>query len=60
MVFPNHDLIGKGTVTKKYIENGEYYVGCGIWLEDEKGKLHEQESLCGQLDGEYYRADTAG
>jgi acyl dehydratase len=34
MVFPNQDVICKGTVSKKYVENGENIVACEIWIED--------------------------
>ena len=30
---------GKGKVTKKYIENGDHYVECDIWVENGKGEV---------------------
>lgn len=38
MLFPNEDVICKGKVTKKYIEEGEHYVECEIWAENSKGE----------------------
>jgi acyl dehydratase len=38
MALPNQDLICKGTVTWKYVENNENLVQCEIWLETEKGE----------------------
>jgi acyl dehydratase len=38
MVFPNQDLICKGIVTKKYVENNQSLIACDIWLENEKGE----------------------
>jgi len=29
----------KGKVTKKYVEDGEHYVDCDIWVENEKGEV---------------------
>ena len=37
-VLPDQDVTCKGTVTRKYIENGENYVNCEIWLENETGE----------------------
>ena len=37
VVLPNEDLFCKGKVTKKYVENGEHYVECEIWTENNKG-----------------------
>ena len=37
-VLPDQDLTCKGTVTSKYIENGENYVTCEIWVENEAGE----------------------
>ncbi len=37
IVYPGHDLFCKGTVTKKYQENGENLVACDIWVEKENG-----------------------
>lgn len=36
--FPGKDLIVKGKVTNKYIKDGEHYVECEIWTENEKGE----------------------
>jgi acyl dehydratase len=38
MVFPDQALTCKGTVTKKYIEQGEHLLEADIWLESEKGE----------------------
>jgi acyl dehydratase len=38
MVLPNQNLICKGVVTKKYIENDDSLIACEIWLENEKGE----------------------
>ncbi len=38
ITFPRQDVTCKGKVTRKYIENGENYVDCDIWLETEKGE----------------------
>jgi acyl dehydratase len=38
IVYPNRDMFCKGTVTRKYIENGENLVDCDIWLEKENGE----------------------
>ena len=35
---PGNPLYGKGTVVKKYTENGENLVDCEIWLENAKGE----------------------
>ena len=32
----------KGKVTKKYVENGEHYVDCNIWVENGKGEVTTQ------------------
>jgi len=37
-VIPNHDLTCKGTVTRKYMENGGNYVNCDLWVESENGE----------------------
>ena len=37
-VLPNQNLSCKGTVTRKYIENGENYVNCEIWVESATGE----------------------
>ena len=29
----------KGTITKKYVEDGEHYVDCNIWIENGKGEV---------------------
>ena len=38
MNFPGEALICKGRVTKKYIEDGEHYAICDIWVENPKGE----------------------
>jgi acyl dehydratase len=38
IVFPGHDMFCKGTVTRKYAENGENLMACDIWLEKENGE----------------------
>ena len=37
-VFPNDLLTCRGTVIRKYIENGEPRVDCHIWQENQKGE----------------------
>ncbi len=37
MDVPGEDLMCKGSVTKKYVEDGEHLVACDIWLENSKG-----------------------
>ncbi len=36
MNFPGETLICKGTVTKKYIEDGQRFVVCSLWTENPK------------------------
>lgn len=38
MNFPGEALICKGKVNKKYAENGEHYIECSIWAENERGE----------------------
>ncbi len=38
MDVPNDALMCKGTVTKKYEQDGEHLVACDIWLENSEGK----------------------
>ena len=38
MNYPGETLTGKGKVTKKYVQNGEYYVECRLWAENSKGE----------------------
>ena len=38
MMLPREDLLLKGKVTKKYVENGENYVECEIWAENPRGE----------------------
>jgi acyl dehydratase len=45
MVFLGHDLICRGTVTGKYLENKEHLVQCEIWLETEEG----EKSVTGEV-----------
>ncbi len=37
MDIPGDALTCKGSVTKKYVEDGEHRVACDIWLENSKG-----------------------
>lgn len=37
-ILVDEDIICKGSVAKKYIENGEYQVELELWAEDGKGK----------------------
>ena len=37
-IFPKEDLICKGIVRKKYIEDHEHYVDIEIWAENSKGE----------------------
>lgn len=39
IAYVNELLACKGTVTKKWIENGTGYVECDIWLENGQGKV---------------------
>jgi acyl dehydratase len=36
--FPGEALICKGKVNKKYIEDGEHYIECNLWVENAKGE----------------------
>ena len=36
--FPGESLICKGKVNKKYIEDGEHYIECNLWVENAKGE----------------------
>lgn len=38
MNFPGEALICRGKVSKKYIEDGEHYIECSLWAENEKGE----------------------
>lgn len=38
MHFPGEDLICKGKVVKKYVQNNEHHVECEIWVENSKGE----------------------
>jgi hydroxyacyl-ACP dehydratase HTD2-like protein with hotdog domain len=38
ITLPNQNLICKGIVTKKYVENNENLVQCEMWLETKKGE----------------------
>ncbi len=38
MNFPGEALTCKGTVTKKYIEDGQHFVACSLWTENPKGE----------------------
>lgn len=38
MNFPGEMLTCKGKVTKKYVENGEHYGECNLWVENPKGE----------------------
>ncbi len=38
MNFPGETLVCKGTVTKKYIEDGQHFVACSLWTENPKGE----------------------
>ncbi len=38
MNFPGEALTCKGTVTKKYIEDGRHFVVCSLWAENPKGE----------------------
>ena len=37
-LFPNEDIICKGKVNKKYIEDSESRVECEVWAENSKGE----------------------
>lgn len=36
MNFPGEDLICRGKVTRKYVEDGEHFIECNIWAENPK------------------------
>ena len=36
--FPGEALICKGKVSKKYVEDGEHYIECNLWVENTKGE----------------------
>jgi len=38
MNFPNEAITCQGTVSKKYVEDGEPYIECNIWAENTKGE----------------------
>ena len=38
MNYPGEAIICKGKVSKKYVENGEHYVECSLWVENDKGE----------------------
>jgi len=38
MNFPGEALLCKGAVTKKYIEDGQHFVACNIWVENPRGE----------------------
>ncbi len=38
MNFPGEALTCKGTVTKKYTEDGQHFVRCNIWAENPRGE----------------------
>jgi acyl dehydratase len=38
MNFPGEAITCRGKVTKKYIQNGQYYVECSLWAENPKGE----------------------
>jgi acyl dehydratase len=38
MNFPNETIACRGKVSKKYIENGENYIECQVWAENDKGE----------------------
>jgi acyl dehydratase len=44
MVFPNEDIICRGEVTRKYIEDDNHYVECRIWTENSGGEKAVQGS----------------
>lgn len=39
IVYPEKDMVCKGKVVKKYVQGGERYVECEVWLENEKGEV---------------------
>ena len=38
MFYPENDIICRGKVTKKYIQDNEHYVECDIWAENPEGE----------------------
>ena len=38
MNLPGEDLVCKGKITNKYIEDNEHYVECDIWVENPRGE----------------------
>jgi len=38
MNFPGEALFCKGRVSKKYVEEGEHYIECSLWVENKKGE----------------------
>ena len=38
VLFPGEDIVCRGTVTKKYIEDDKHYVEARIWAENPKGE----------------------
>jgi len=38
MNYPGEALTCHGKVTKKYVEDGEHYVECSLWVENPKGE----------------------
>ena len=38
MNFPGEAITCRGRVSKKYVDHGEHYVECNLWVENEKGE----------------------
>ncbi|MBM4406090.1 MAG: hypothetical protein FJ039_07920 [Chloroflexi bacterium] len=38
MLFPGDIITLQGTVTRKWIENGEHLVECSLWVDNQKGE----------------------
>jgi acyl dehydratase len=38
MNLPNETIACRGKISKKYIENGENYIECQVWAENDKGE----------------------
>ena len=38
MNFPGDTLTCRGTITKKYVEDGRHYIACSIWIEKAGGE----------------------
>lgn len=36
--FPGEALICKGKINKNYVEDGEHYIECNLWVENTKGE----------------------